>query len=75
MQYLQKFSNLMRKVLAILFTIITIFAIKETVYIFNSTDAEILSHRSQLILVALSITIPLSIFTLWLWRPRPQNKN
>ncbi len=65
----------MRKVLAIIFTIITVFAIKETVYIFNSTDAEILAHRSQLILVALSITIPLSIFTLWLWRPRPQHKN
>lgn len=65
----------MRKVLAIVFTIITIFAIKETVYIFTATDAEILSHRSQLILVSLSITIPLSIFTLWLWKPRPQNKN
>ena len=60
----------MRKVFAILFTIITIFAIKETYYIFTSTDAEIVSQRNQLILVALSITIPLAIFTVWLWRPK-----
>ncbi|PWS26069.1 hypothetical protein DHW03_18665 [Pedobacter yonginense] len=57
----------MRKIFAILFTVITVFAIKETVYIFTSTDADIANQRSQLELTALSITVPLVILTLWLW--------
>ncbi|MBC6111370.1 hypothetical protein ACFOG5_22510 [Pedobacter fastidiosus] len=57
----------MRKILAVLCTVITIFAIKETVYIFTSTDADIVSQRNQLELTALSITVPLIILTLWLW--------
>lgn len=57
----------MRKILAALCTVITVFAIKETVYIFTSTDADIVSQRNQLELTALSITVPLVILTLWLW--------
>lgn len=60
----------MRKTLAILCTVLTILAIKETVYIFNSTEADIIVQKTQLELTALSITIPLFILTLWLWRPR-----
>ncbi|PWS30004.1 hypothetical protein DF947_20685 [Pedobacter paludis] len=57
----------MRKILAVLCTVITVFAIKETVYIYTSTEADIVSQRNQLELTALSITIPLVILTLWLW--------
>lgn len=65
----------MRKVLAIILTLITLYAIKETVYIFISSDAEILSHKRQLIVIAFSITFPLIILTLWLWRPKPKTNN
>ena len=58
----------MRKILAILFTLVTIFAIKETFYIFITADSEIVAKKTQFGIVALSITIPLSLFTLWLWK-------
>lgn len=60
----------MRKVLAIISTIITLLAIKETYYIFTTTDPEIIKQKGQLILVSFSIVIPLLILTLWLWRPK-----
>lgn len=60
----------MRKVLAIISSIITLLAIKETYYIFTTTDPEIIKQKGQLILVSLSIVIPLLILTLWLWRPK-----
>lgn len=63
----------MKKVLAIILTLITLYAIKETVVIFISNEAEIASHRKQLILIALSITLPLIILSLWLWRPKTPN--
>ncbi len=64
---------MLRKILAIILTLITLYAIKETVVIFTSSDAEIVSHRKQLILIALSITVPLVIVSLWLWRPKTPN--
>lgn len=64
---------MIRKVLAVILTIFTLYAIKETVVIFTSSDVEIASHRKQLILIALSITIPLVVLSLWLWRPKPKN--
>ncbi len=57
----------MRRFLAILLTIITLFAIKETFYIFTTTDQDIVSKKTQFSIVAISITIPLILFTLWLW--------
>ncbi|RZK44253.1 MAG: hypothetical protein EOO90_00900 [Pedobacter sp.] len=57
----------MRKIIAVLFTVITIFAIKETIYIFTSTDPDIAQKKNQYSIVALSLTLPLSLFTLWLW--------
>lgn len=65
----------MRKILAILFTLITIFAIKETFYIFTTTDQEIITKKVQFSIVALSITLPLALFTLWLWRGKRKNIN
>ncbi|TDG36313.1 hypothetical protein EZJ43_07235 [Pedobacter changchengzhani] len=60
----------MRKILAVLCTILTVFAIKETVYLFLSKDADIIAQKTQLQITALSITIPLIILSLWLWSPK-----
>ncbi len=57
----------MRKILAILFTLVTIFAIKETFYIFTTSDPDIINKKAQLSIVAISVTLPLILFTLWLW--------
>jgi phosphate starvation-inducible membrane PsiE len=57
----------MRKILAILFTLVSIFAIKETFYIFTTTDAEVVHKKVQFGIVAISITLPLLLLTLWLW--------
>jgi len=59
----------MRKLFAVLSTIITLFAIKETVYVFTSTDADMVKQKAIMTVIALSITIPLIILTLWLWSP------
>ncbi|MEE1943486.1 hypothetical protein VRU48_00105 [Pedobacter sp. KR3-3] len=64
----------MRKVFAILSTLITLYTLKETYYIFTTTDAEIVKQRDQLILVSLSVVIPLIVLSLWLWRPKPKQE-
>lgn len=64
----------MRRFLALLFTIVTFFAVKETIYIFTTTDPEIIHKKAQLSMVGLSITFPLIIFTLWLWRGKRKNQ-
>ncbi|WP_199121035.1 hypothetical protein [Pedobacter sp. ASV28] len=63
---------MLRKILAITCTLITLFAIKETIFIFTTSQTDIVEHRDQLKLVSLSITIPLMIVSLWLWRPKPK---
>lgn len=60
----------MRKILAIVCTLITIYALKETFVIFTSNDAAITTQRPILIVIALSITIPLALLSLWLWKPK-----
>lgn len=60
----------MRKILAIICTILTLFVLKETVNIFISDEADIVKQRSIFIVISLSISIPLIILTLWLWKPR-----
>jgi len=60
----------MRKILAVIFTIISLFAIRETFIIFTSSAPDLVKHRDQLILVSISLTVPLVFFTLWLWKPR-----
>lgn len=63
----------MRKVIAVICTIITLFALKETVNIFITDEVDIVKQRSIFIVIALSITIPLVILTLWLWKPKNKN--
>jgi hypothetical protein len=57
----------MRRIFAILLTFLTLFAIKESFYIFTTTDPEIVNKKAQFGIVAISITLPLLLFTLWLW--------
>lgn len=66
---------MLRKIIAILVTLITLWAIKETIVIFTSTDADIVAKRDQLKLASLSITIPLIIISLLLWRPKPKGED
>ncbi|MFA6276325.1 MAG: hypothetical protein WC622_06225 [Pedobacter sp.] len=66
----------MRKILAVIVSLITLFAIKEGFHILNATDKDIVNQRSILIVIALSIIIPLILLSLWLWTPRknrPEN--
>ncbi|RYG07636.1 MAG: hypothetical protein EOO07_27040 [Chitinophagaceae bacterium] len=63
----------MRKIFAILCSLLTIYAIKETVVIFISDNAEVIAKRPILIVIALSITIPLAFLSLWLWKPKSNN--
>jgi hypothetical protein len=65
----------MRKLFAVLSTIITIFAIKETVYVFTSTEPDMVKQKAIMIVIALSISIPLVILTLWLWSPGRKKNN
>lgn len=65
----------MRKVFAVICTIITLFAIKEAVYVFTSTEPDMLKQKPIMIVIALSICIPLVILSLWLWSPRKKNNN
>ncbi|GGE70735.1 hypothetical protein EV200_11225 [Pedobacter psychrotolerans] len=60
----------MRKIFAVVCTILTLFVLKETVNIFITDEADIVKQRSIFIVIALSISIPLIILTLWLWKPR-----
>lgn len=57
----------MRRFLAVLLTIVTIFAIRESIYIFNSNDQDIVAKKAQLSIAAVTITLPLILFTFWLW--------
>jgi membrane protein CcdC involved in cytochrome C biogenesis len=60
----------MRKVFAVICTLITLFVLKETINIFITDEADIVKQRSIFIVIALSISIPMVILTLWLWKPK-----
>ena len=60
----------MKKVLAVIVTIITIFITKEAYHIFASTEKDIIAQKPILIVIAISIIIPLILLSLWLWRPK-----
>jgi len=63
----------MRKVFAVISTLITLFVLKETINIFTTTEADIVKQRSIFIVIALSLSVPLVILSLWLWKPRNKN--
>jgi hypothetical protein len=60
----------MRKILAIICTLITLYALKETFIIFTSNEVEIVKQRPILIIISLSISLPLALLSLWLWKPK-----
>ena len=57
----------MRKIFALLSTLVCIFAIKEAIYIFTTSDPEVFQRKAQFSIVAISIVLPLMLLTLWLW--------
>lgn len=65
----------MRKILAVIFTLLALLAIKESAYLLTTGDAEILAKKTQLSIAAISITLPLIILSLWLWRPRDKKNS
>ncbi|MFN0291171.1 hypothetical protein [Pedobacter helvus] len=66
---------MLRKIIAVLVTLITLWAIKETVVIFTTADADIAKNSAFLKLASLSITIPLAIASLLLWRPKQKEES
>lgn len=66
---------MMRKVFAVISTLITLFVLKETINVFFTDEADIIKQRGIFIVIWLSIFIPFTILTIWLWAPRNSNKN
>ncbi|WP_316801364.1 hypothetical protein [Pedobacter frigidisoli] len=60
----------MKKVFAILSTLITLYILKETYVIFTSLEPDIVKQRPIFIVIYLSILIPLIVLSFWLWSPR-----
>lgn len=63
---------MLRKIIAAIVTIITLWLIKETIFIFTTSEADIVKNGAFLKLTSLSIVIPLLILNFWLWRPKPK---
>jgi len=64
----------MRKVFAVICTLITLFVLKETINIFITDETDIVKQRSIFIVISLSISIPMVILTFWLWKPKNNQK-
>lgn len=62
----------MRKIFAIITTILTFLALKEGFTLLMSTDKAIAGQKPILMVIAISIILPLLFLSFWLWRP---NKN
>jgi hypothetical protein len=56
------------KALAILFTLFTIGALKETIRIFTSNAPDIAENRKSLMLMSLIITVAIIFFTIKFWK-------
>lgn len=65
----------MRKVFAIISTLITLFVLKETIDVFFTDEADIIKQRGIFIVIWLSIFIPFTILTIWLWGPGNRKKD
>ena len=63
----------MRKILAVICTLITLFVLKETFNVFITDEHDIVKQRSIFIVIGLSISIPLIILSFWLWSPGRKN--
>ena len=64
----------MRKTLAVVLAILTLFAIRESYFIITSTDKALTGQKPIWIVIALSIIIPLALLSVWLWRSKPHAK-
>lgn len=65
----------MRKVLAAIVSIITIFAIREGFNIYTSTEKDVIGQKPILLVIALSIILPLLLLSFWLWKPKAKNSD
>lgn len=63
----------MRKILAVICSLATLYAIKETFLIFTSDNSDVTAQRPILIVIGLSICLPLTLLSIWLWRPKKKN--
>jgi hypothetical protein len=63
----------MRKILAVICTLATLYAIKGTFIIFSSDHVDVVAQRPILIVIGLSICLPLTLLSIWLWRPKNKN--
>ena len=60
----------MRKVFAIITTVLTFLALKEGFTLMMSTDQDIVGQKPILIVIAISIILPLLFLSFWLWKPQ-----
>lgn len=61
---------MIRKVLAVVVTLITLLIIKETIFIFATSAPDIVANGQRLKIASVSICIPLIILCFWLWSPK-----
>lgn len=66
--------KIMRRIFAIVSSIITLYAIKEGFTIYFSTEKDVVGQKPILLVIALSIIIPLVLLSLWLWKPKSQKE-
>ena len=60
----------MRKVFAIITTVLTFLALKEGFTLLMSEDQSIAGQKPILIVIAISIILPLLFLSFWLWSPK-----
>jgi len=65
----------MRKVFAVLCSLLTIGVLIETIKISTSTAKDIAGQKPILIVIALSFLIPLLVLCFWLWKPGNNQNN
>lgn len=65
----------MKKVFAVICSLLTIGALIETFRIISSDSKEIAGQKPILIVIALSFLIPFLVLCFWLWKPRNNQEN
>ena len=62
------------KILAILFTLFTFGALKESYRIFTSAAPDIAANRTQLMIIGVVITLSFLVFAIWFWKKSAATK-
>lgn len=65
----------MRKIFAIITTILTFLALKKGFTLMMSTDKDIAGQKPILIVIAISIILPLLFLSFWLWKPKKDSSD